>query len=285
MESDGAAGFQSMIDDYLRQWNLVPDGGMWVTHTAALVPVLRGGRKAMLKVCREAEERRGNALMAWWDGAGAAPVLACDGTAILLARAAGPATLAGMARCGRDDEACRILCATAARLHASRSKPPPDLMPLERWFRELPPAAAAHGGILVQCAGTARELLADPCEVGILHGDLHHGNVLDFGQQGSGAGGWLAIDPKGLLGERGFDYAALFLNPDLADPAHPVAVDPGRFARRVEVVAAAAGLGRTRLLHWILAGAGLSAAWFLDDGESAAISLRIAELAAAELVR
>lgn len=31
-----------------------------------------------------------------------------------------------------------------------------------------------------------------------LHGDLHHGNVLDFG-----ASGWLAIDPKGLKGERG----------------------------------------------------------------------------------
>jgi aminoglycoside/hydroxyurea antibiotic resistance kinase len=42
----------------------------------------------------------------------------------------------------------------------------------------------------------------------VLHGDLHHGNVLDFGLRG-----WLAIDPKGLLGERGFDFANIFTNP------------------------------------------------------------------------
>jgi streptomycin 6-kinase len=51
-------------------------------------------------------------------------------------------------------------------------------------------------------------LLAEPREVGVLHGDLHHGNVLDFGVRG-----WLAIDPKGLLGERGFDFANIFTNP------------------------------------------------------------------------
>jgi hypothetical protein len=51
-----------------------------------------------------------------------------------------------------------------------------------------------------------------------LHGDIHHDNILDFGRRG-----WLAIDPKRLFGERGFDYANLFCNPDLSDPSHPVA--------------------------------------------------------------
>jgi streptomycin 6-kinase len=46
-------------------------------------------------------------------------------------------------------------------------------------------------------AATARELLAKPSEVVILHGDIHRGNVLDFGPRG-----WLASDPKGLVGER-----------------------------------------------------------------------------------
>jgi len=62
-----------------------------------------------------------------------------------------------------------------------------------------------------------------------------------------------------------------------------VATDRDRFARRVAVVAAAAGLERTRLLRWILAWTGLSAAWFLGDGDSAAIDLEVAALAAAEL--
>ena len=137
-----------------------------------------------------------------------------------------------------------------------------------------------HGGILVRCAEAARTLLAEPREVGVLHGDLHHDNVLDFG-----ARGWLAIDPKRLVGERGFDFANIFTNPDLADPTRPVATEPGRFARRLEVVAEAARLERGRLLRWILAWTGLSAAWFFSDGDSAAIDLRVAELAAAELDR
>jgi streptomycin 6-kinase len=108
----------------------------------------------------------------------------------------------------------------------------------------------------------------------VLHGDIHHDNVLDFG-----ARGWLVIDPKGLHGERGFDYANLFCNPetDIAVTA------PDRFARRLDIVTERAGLERKRLLQWILAWAGLSAAWWLSDGVHPEIDFRIAELAAAAL--
>ena len=269
-----------MFDTYLSRWNLIPDGSPIVTQSGRLLPVRRCGEAAMLKLATEEEERFGVMLLEWWDGDGAARVLAYDDDALLLERAEGAASLADMARNGRDDEACRILCAVAARLHAPRPEPLPELAPLPHWFRELEPAAATHGGILVRCAETARALLAEPREVGVLHGDLHHGNVLDFGVRG-----WLAIDPKGLRGERGFDFANIFTNPDLIDPARPVATEPARFARRLEIVVEAARLKREHLLRWILAWAGLSAAWFLRDSDSAAIDLRVAELAAAELDR
>jgi streptomycin 6-kinase len=269
-----------MFDAHLSRWNLIPDGNPIITQSGHLLPVRRRGEPAMLKLATEKEENFDVMLMEWWDGDGAARVLARNPDALLLERAEGVASLADMARNGRDDEACRVLCAVAARLHAPRPKPLPGLAPLPHWFRELEPAAATHGGILVRCAETAQALLAEPRDVGVLHGDLHHGNVLDFGVRG-----WLAIDPKGLLGERGFDFANIFTNPDLADPTHPVATEPGRFARRLEVVVQAARLKRERLLRWILAWAGLSAAWFLTDGDSAAIDLRVAELAAAELDR
>jgi streptomycin 6-kinase len=126
---------------------------------------------------------------------------------------------------------------------------------------------------LRHAAKTARELLDAPQEVGVLHGDLHHGNVLDFGPRG-----WLAIDPKGLVGERGFDFANIFCNPDAA-----VALAPGRLARQTSIVADAAGLDRTRLLQWIVACAGLSAAWIMGDGDHPVLELAVAESAAAEL--
>jgi streptomycin 6-kinase len=270
-----------MFDPYLLRWSLVPDGDPITTLTATLLPVRQYGEPAMLKLSVEEDVRRGGALMEWWDGDGAARVLARDHQALLLERASGSSSLADMARAGRDDGACRILCTTAARLHASRPKPFPKLIPLTQWFRELGPAALKYGGILVRCAETAQSLLAEPRECGVLHGDLHHDNVLDFG-----ARGWLAIDPKGLFGERGFDFANIFTNPDLSDPSRPVATELGRFAERLEVVTEVAKVERRRLLRWILAWTGLSAAWFLaDDDPLARIDRHIAELAAAELDR
>jgi streptomycin 6-kinase len=271
-----------MFDAHLSRWHLIPDGDPIITSNARLLPVRFRGEAAMLKVAAVEEELRGAAVLEWWNGKGAARVLARHGEALVLERATGTACLAEMARTDGDDAACRVLCAVAAELHAPRTKPLPELIPLADWFRELEPAAAAHGGILIDCARSARALLADPREVGVLHGDLHHGNVLDFG-----ARGWLAIDPKGLLGERGFDFANIFTNPDLDDPSRPVATEPSRFARRIEIVADTAGLSRVRLLSWILAWTGLSAAWFLGDGDhrSAAIDLRVTEMAAAELRR
>ena len=171
--------------------------------------------------------------MTYWDGDGAAKVLGQKDDALLLERAEGKRSLADFARSGRDDEATRIICATVAKLHAPRPKPLPSLIPLTQWFRELEPAAASHGGLLAVSAKAARMLLESPQQVGVLHGDIHHDNILDFGDRG-----WLAIDPKRVVGERGFDYANIFANPDLADPTRPVAAL--HFRRRLKIVSATA---------------------------------------------
>jgi streptomycin 6-kinase len=264
------------IDRYLRRWRLAPDGGPIATRSSDLMPVRRAGMPAMLKIARSAEERRGARLMAWWQGDGAARVLARDGDALLLERAPGTSSLTEMARSGQDDEATRILCAVAARLHVPREgRARPALVPLEGWFVMLARAASAEGGILGPAAAAARELLSEPRDITVLHGDIHHANVLDFGPRG-----WLAIDPKGLIGERGFDFANIFCNPDPR-----TAANPGRLTRQASIVANTARMERTRLLTWILAYAGLSAAWSMDEGDDPRPALAVAGIAAAELGR
>ncbi|BBH45772.1 aminoglycoside phosphotransferase family protein [Pseudomonas sp. KU43P] len=260
-----------MFDEYLKRWALTLDGEAFASLNGHLLPVRLGDVPAMLKVSQSPEELAGNALMAWWDGDGAAPVLAHEGGALLMLRAQGTASLAQMVECGRDDDATRILCTVAARLHRPHTKPLPALVPLEHWFEALWSAAANHGGILEHSARAASELLATRRDVVALHGDIHHGNVLDFGPDG-----WLAIDPKGLCGERGFDYANILCNPDDAN-----ALVPGRFARRVALICEASGIDRQRLLQWVLAWAGLSAAWMLEDGAETGCRLEVAKLAAA----
>jgi streptomycin 6-kinase len=269
-----------VFDHHLVRWNLIPDGDPIVTFGARLLPVRCNGEAAMLKIATESEERFGGVLMAWWDGRGAARVFAMHDDAILLERAQGGLSLSDFARRGRDDEATRIICDVIAELHAPRAKPFPQLIPLSYWFRDLEPVAASHGGILAHSAEVARFLLEDPREVGVLHGDIHHDNILDFGKRG-----WLAIDPKRLQGERGFDYANLFCNPDVGDPSHRIATLPDRFARRLQIVVKRSGIDRRRLLLWIIAWTGLSAAWLIGDGHSPEIDFRIAELASAEIER
>lgn len=260
---------------WLERWNLAVDGQSFVTRFGSqLLPVLSGAERAILKITDQEEELRGGALMEWFGGTGAARVIAREGPALLLARLTGNRSLSEMARTGQDDEATHVLCRTAQALHAPRPRPPPPtLVPLPVWFRALEPAAAQHGGAFAKAAAAARPLLREPQEPVILHGDFHHDNVLD-----GGARGWLVIDPKGLIGERGFEYANLFRNPDTA-----VALAPGQMRRRARIVAEEAVLEGRRLLSWVLAYAGLGAAWSLQSGDDPGPGLAIAEEAASEL--
>ncbi|CAI1966719.1 Aminoglycoside/hydroxyurea antibiotic resistance kinase [Serratia proteamaculans] len=258
---------------YMQRWQLQPDGPAFETHSSLLMPVRYQGVAAMLKIAREQEEKFGGLLMCWWQGEGAARVLAWHDDGILLERAQGGLSLPQMVRDGDDRQATAILCQVIARLHAPRAQPLPELIPLDQWFNSLWPAAQAHGGMLRLSATVAAELLTSPRELSVLHGDIHHDNVLDFGERG-----WLVIDPKRLYGERAFDYANIFCNPN-----YGIATDPDIFLRRVEQVCQLAGLDRQRLLQWILAWAGLSAAWFMEDGEAADIDFRVAEQAARAL--
>ncbi len=267
---------------HLARWGLVPDGEPIATHSSHLLPVRHRGAPAMLKLPDAPDERLGYLPLEYWAGEGAARLLArtSTGDAMLLERATGRRSLSAMARSSADadDEATAILCHAAAELHKPRGQAPAGLIPLETWFADLFPMAAQRGGILARSAAAATELLPAQREIVPLHADLHHDNVLDFESRG-----WLAIDPKCVLGDRAFEYTILFCDPDLADPDPPVAIVPGCFERRLEIVLEKSGLERRRLLGWILAWCGLSAAWFLGDGDPAEVNFAIGEKAAALL--
>lgn len=259
-----------MLSDFqpwIERWGLEPDGEPFVTPYAAsrLLPVRQGGAAAMLKLAASEDERRGSAIMAWWNGQGAAPVLAHADEALLMVRAEGGCTLDAEP----DAVALPILCAAVGALHAERPDPP-QTPPLARLFQSLLEGDAPR---LAGPRRVARELLDAPQDAVVLHGDIHHFNVLDFG-----AAGWLAIDPWGFRGERAYDYANILRNPSLSR-----VTEPGRFDRGLALIAAEAGLEPVRLLRWVYAHAGLAAAWELADGHDPARSFAVLELAQAWL--
>ena len=263
----------AQLNYYKRLWGLEDDGEPFSTRSAFLQPVRSNGTTTMLKIAVNDEEIRSNHLMNWWNGNGAAKVLKHHSNALLMERASGNQSLTTMARAGRDSEASQILCSVANQLHQHQPPYPAPLVPLKEWFSDLEPAAAKYGGVFFECSKIASRLLADQHDEVALHGDIHHGNVLDFGKRG-----WLAIDPKGLVGERGFDYANIFCNPDIA-----IATQPGRLMKQVKVISEAASLNPDRLLQWIAAWAGLSAVWSFIDKMDPEPAVTMAKMAVAGL--
>jgi streptomycin 6-kinase len=93
-----------------------------------------------------------------------------------------------------------------------------------------------------------REALRFLCELGptqgeqvVLHQDLQGSNIL-----ASGRDGWLAIDPKPLVGEREFDVASLIRD-------RRFAFDERLPKRRLDFFAAELGLDRERTRGWAIA--------------------------------
>ena len=159
-----------------------------------------------------ADELRGEHYLAWRRGEGAVRLLGRDGNRMLLEYAGDKLLSEHLAEHG-DDAATSIAAEVMAKLLSpSQHAAPQDLQPLQERYASLFRVAkadrnAGRRSLYVEAADIAECLLSNPHDVRPLHGDLHHDNIL------SGQRGWLAIDPKGVIGDPGFDAANMFYNP------------------------------------------------------------------------
>jgi len=214
----------------------------------------------LLKPGTGGDEARGGALLAWYGGHGAAKVFGVATDAVLMEWLGGE-TLGDVVRSGRDDIATGILCGVIERLHARRDAPPAELTPLRQRFASLfrigPDSWPFGSRALVATAiGIARDLLDGELPVQPLHGDIHHDNILRAGDD------WVAIDPKGLIGDPAYDYANSFQNPERAET---LVLDAARIGRHVAAISERTGISRKRLLAWAVAHTALSGAWNIED--------------------
>jgi len=179
-----------------------------------------------------------------WNGAAAVRLLRHDRPrrALLLERLVPGTDLAALP----EDEATAIAVAVAQRLWQPAGAPfrwIGDHVP--RWLDHAERAGGAGGELLP----LARELYAS-LDVGrgtLVHGDFHHHNILRHG------GGWVAIDPKPMLGEPEFDVASFLWNP------LPYRMRADVTERRIAAFAAG-GLDGGRIRAWaVIRGAYLGA--------------------------
>jgi streptomycin 6-kinase len=163
-----------------------------------------------------------------------------------------------------DDERTRI----AIQVMQKNWRPAPGsekFVRLENWFAELKNIRPTFKGetgpypkeLLERVEAFLPELFAE--EHQLIHGDFHHFNIL------SSERGWLAIDPKGVIGPAGYEVGPLMLNP------WDNSMDGTRFEvrakRRVDILGEGLGWEREKIIHWSLAHAVLSAWWDYPAGD------------------
>lgn len=279
---DWRRALAARADELARDWRL------------ALGPVLPGSTQGLVRAARLADgteavlklEKPGQgvaaqaAALAAWNGDGAARLLRLDAGrgALLLERLRPGTPLARLSADGRDAAATEVLAGLMRRLH----RPAPAgavLADAHGWIRAIDACrdAGLEPGLRDRALGLYRDLNASARPPLLLHGDLHHGNVLRDGT------GWRAIDPFGAVGEPGFDAGTLLTTPagwlarrrDLA----PL------LARRVALLAERLGEDPARIAAWGFVVGVLKTVWDIEDGTGAGRQWRAATEALAAMTR
>lgn len=246
------------------QWQLRGAELLADTPTSRVWKVLlASGDTAVLKALTplgRRDERGGRHLLRWRQGHGLVRLLRAAGSQLLLEHAGDLALSTVLARDG-DDAATRIATEVLAQLATPAAKPPPRrLRPLREHYAALLQRARSdgHNAPYLAAAALAQRLLDTAASDRPLHGDLHHDNIF------CGQRGWLAIDPKGLIGDPAFEAANLFFNPLDRDD---LCRDPARIAGMAVAFGAALEQSPRRVLDHAAAYGALSAAWFAEDGD------------------
>jgi streptomycin 6-kinase len=251
------------LNDYLTKWQLSNPQLLTQTVTSHIYRVTHDTETVVLKVlaASETEEQTGALALRYFAGHGAVRLLAYDEGAHLLEYAAGDELVTLVER-GQDETATRIITQVIQELHSVPQNAPRDgLFALHRWFRALFDKAAADRragieSIYMRGARLAERLLADQREVRVLHGDIHHRNIRQSSR------GWLAFDPKGVVGERTYDCANTLCNPVMPHIVH----NETRLLTTAGILADAPEIDLPRVLAFTYAYACLSASWSLSIG-------------------
>ena len=255
---------ETALSRALIRWSLTKASPIAETPTSWIFRVEQNGRNfAVLKILKTGKgdaEQRGGELMNWYGGEGAATVFDRHGGTLFMEWLDG-IQLGDAVRQGRDEEASIALATVVGNLHRPRAGAPEDLLPLREHFAPLFAISIrawpyTARDLFARASGVALTLFDRPSAQIPLHGDLHHDNII------SSPRGWLAIDPRALLGDPAYEVANALNNPIGAEA---LVRDPRRIASMSELLAHRLGFSRKRILGWAAAHAALSACWSLED--------------------
>jgi streptomycin 6-kinase len=250
------------VEEWIHAWGITVDQTQ-ETESAFLAFGTRNGQPVVLKVFRRPGDE--------WDAGSVLEAFAGPGTvrvhehvkgAVLMERLHPGIGLTSLVLEGRDDEATRIV----AGIIRQTSNPPKTLAgaaTVADWGKGFERyLASGDDQIPLDLVKEGRNLYSHLCssqqDVRLLHGDLHHGNILLDANRG-----WTAIDPKGVIGEVEYELGASLRNPQERQELLASAVV---IKERLAIYRDTLELNMDRALRWSFAEAVLSAIWSVEDG-------------------
>lgn len=241
---------------FLTQWNLILEESPTPTKTGWIAKVIQQGRPCMLKFSKHSAEIR---ALRQYNGQGAVCAIEATQDVVLLERAIPGTLLSELVRQGKDEEACHIWCDVVEKLHSQSEIKEifPSIESLAKDFKTLPPSLPRD--LIEEARGGMDTLLKSQTKPILLHGDLHHDNIVYDEKRG-----WLAIDPQGNRGEAEYEVGAFFRNPR----EYPeICLNLAIIERRLDILGERLGFDRGRMIDWSFCQAVLAAIWSVEDGE------------------
>ncbi len=256
-----AERFPVLVREAASRWQLEIEPPFPHLSYNFVAPAHRRGREVVVKLGVPNPELTSEIeALRLFDGDGTVRLLDADpDRGMLLLERLDPGTL--LAHLEDDDRAIAIAAQTMVR----RWRPLSDSHPfrsVDRWTEGLAryrQCFAATGPIpedLFEGAVSVLEELRESArEPMLLHADLHQFNILSSQERG-----WTAIDPKGAVGDPGYEVGPVIANLLLAC-TNPEA----RLQARVRRIATETGLDEGRVLRWAFAHSVLSTCWSVED--------------------
>lgn len=173
-----------------------------------------------------------------------AEVIAHDDNMIIMQRAVPGNTLKDNFP-DNDIDATKILCASIKELHKASIPESHNFLSLSELFKTLDQKLDIPDEILSKAKHLRDKLLSTTKKEILLHGDLHHDNILKNGDS------WLVIDPKGFIGDPAFEPAAYLCNPipELLQENKPCEI----IENRINICSAELDIDSRRIADWLYA--------------------------------
>ncbi len=249
------------VEDRIRNWRVVIERSL-ETESSFIAFGRRRNQPVVLKVVkRPGDEWRVGEVLDRFDGSGVVRAYEHTEGAVLTEWLIPGHSLVEMVRNGRDDEATEILADVIARM--SPRAPPNETPTIRQWANGFARYVATGDAriprdLVEQAQRVYGELCGSQSQPRLLHGDIQHYNVLCDSSRG-----WLAIDPKGVVGELEYELGAILRNPY---ERRELIIEQSTIENRIRRLSSRLHLDASRVLAWAFAQAVLSAIWAFEDG-------------------